>query len=100
MLDYHMLKRENQILKEENKLLRSEVLRRLTTNPSMSQSDLVDLVSLQRMRIDNLEREYDQLLAKLHERPLVNQGVKMADMGPAFELQEKLEDSERKCRTL
>jgi hypothetical protein len=28
MLDYHMLKRENQILKEENKLLRGEVINR------------------------------------------------------------------------
>jgi hypothetical protein len=28
MLDYHMMKRENKILKEENRVLRNEVMKR------------------------------------------------------------------------
>jgi hypothetical protein len=67
MLDYHMLKRENQILKEENKILRAEVINRFRRN-GMDQSDMVQLMELQRMRIDNLEREYDQLMSASHDR--------------------------------
>ncbi len=51
------------------------------------------------MRIDNLEREYDQLIARMHDQKStpVNQGIEVSQMGPAFELQEKLEHSERRC---
>ena len=52
MVDYHMLKRENQILKEENKLLRGEVINRFRRS-GMEQSEIVQLIELQRMRIDN-----------------------------------------------
>jgi len=52
MVDYHMLKRENQILKEENKLLRGEVINRFRKS-GMEQSEIVQLIELQRMRIDN-----------------------------------------------
>jgi|LauGreDrversion4_2_1035121.scaffolds.fasta_scaffold599448_1 hypothetical protein len=58
MLDYHMLKRENQILKEENKILRGEVINRFRRS-GMEQADIVQVMQLQRQRIDNLEREYD-----------------------------------------
>jgi hypothetical protein len=53
-----MIKRENQILREENKLLRTEILKR--TN-RMERNELMQLLEFQRMRIDNLEREYDAL---------------------------------------
>lgn len=59
MLDYDHLKRENKILKEENKLLRNEILKRTNT---MEKTELLQLLEFQRMRIDNLEREYDHLM--------------------------------------
>jgi hypothetical protein len=61
MLDYDMLKRENKILKEENKLLRNEILKR---TDKMEKTELLQLLEFQRMRIDNLEREYDNLVSK------------------------------------
>ena len=59
MIDYDMIKRENKILREENKLLRNEILKR---TQKMEKTELVQLLEFQRMRIDNLEREYDSLL--------------------------------------
>ena len=40
-----MLKRENQILKEENKILRGEVINRFRRS-GMDQSDIVQLIQL------------------------------------------------------
>lgn len=56
MLDYDLLKRENKILKEENKLLRNEILKR---TDKMEKTELVQLLEFQRMRIDNLETEFE-----------------------------------------
>ena len=63
-LDYHLIKRENQILREENRLLRNEVLKRTT---KMEQTPMVELMGLQRLRIDNLEREYDSLVNQMYD---------------------------------
>jgi hypothetical protein len=43
MLDYDMIKRENKILKEENKLLRGEILKR---TDKMEKTELVQLLDL------------------------------------------------------
>ena len=59
MLDYDMIKRENQILKEENKLLRGEILKR---TDKMEKTELLQLLEFQRKRIDNLEREFDNVI--------------------------------------
>lgn len=65
MIDYDMIKRENKILREENKLLRNEILKR---TQKMEKTELVQLLEFQRMRIDNLEREYDSLLTAALQR--------------------------------
>lgn len=54
-----MRKRENQILREENALLRGEILKRTS---KMEKNELLQLLELQRKRIDNLEREYDAIV--------------------------------------
>ena len=43
MLDYDLLKRENSILKEENKLLRNEILKR---TDKMEKTELIQLLEL------------------------------------------------------
>lgn len=65
MIDYDMIKRENKILREENKLLRNEIIKR---TQKMEKTELVQLLEFQRMRIDNLEREYDSLLTAALQR--------------------------------
>ena len=96
LLDYHMIKRENQILRQENQLLRNEILKR--TN-RMEKTELLQLLEFQRMRIDNLEREYDQLIISKQDYP--KSGViDMTNSGALFEIQDKLEHSELRCKIL
>jgi len=59
--DYDLVKRENSILKEENKILRGVMIQKLN---QVEKDSLLQLVDLQRQRIDNLEREYDLLIEK------------------------------------
>ena len=84
MADHDMLRRENKILKEENKLLRTEVLKRATR---VENRELLQLIDLQRQRIDNLEREYDILLASKPQPVAVTSEPPTSSM----ELQEKVE---------
>jgi hypothetical protein len=97
-----MLKRENAILREENKVLRNEIIRRTS---KMEQSQLLELLGLQRLRIDNLEREYDALVAQMYDIKerngrIESGAIDASQLGPIMELQEKLENSERKCKVL
>lgn len=98
MKDYDLLKRENEILKQENKLLRGEVLKRIE---KMDKEPLLELLDLQRQRIDNLEREYDNLYFDydklINNKNTLNQSVNAQVPG---ELQAKLEQSELKCKAL
>ncbi|TNV72130.1 hypothetical protein FGO68_gene2615 [Halteria grandinella] len=98
MLDYHMLKRENQIIKQENKLLRDQVISRAS---KLDKGELMQLVDLQRQRIDNLEREYDALVLEAASR--TDQGWQQEskrDASSSSELAERLEASERRCQVL
>ena len=66
---------------------------------------MIELMGFQRLRIDNLEREYDALVSQMYDIKEINgnkqsQAIDMQQIGPIMELQEKLEASERKCRVL
>eukprot|EP00347_Sterkiella_histriomuscorum_P009026 403342813 len=104
MLDYDMLKRENKILKEENKLLINEIIKR---TQKMEQTELLQLLEFQRQRIDNIEREYDTLLSRGDgggAKPLDNLNTQSQtsslQSSDLVELQQQLIQSERRCQTL
>ncbi|CDW77043.1 UNKNOWN [Stylonychia lemnae] len=103
-----MLKRENSILKQENKLLRGEIIKR---TDKMEQTELLQLLEFQRMRIDNLEREYDNLMRQFSEKSgndsqntnsNYGQNIQSVFTGSKdlIELQQRLEQSDRRCKIL
>lgn len=71
----------------------------------MDQTAVMELMGFQRLRIDNLEREYDALVNQMYDIKEINcnkqaQVIDAQQLGPIMELQEKLENSDRKCKVL
>ena len=59
--DLEMVKKENQILRNDNYLYRDALV---SKTQKIDNPMIMEIVNLQRMRIDNLEREYDELVQK------------------------------------
>ena len=48
--------------------MRNEILKR---TDKMEKTELIQLLEFQRMRIDNLEREYDNIMNRVNDKGLV-----------------------------
>ena len=57
-------------------MLRGEIIKRTS---KMEQSALMELIGFQRLRIDNLEREYDALVSQMYDIKEIN-GNKQAQV--------------------